>query len=111
MLSQAAIDTGRHIIGGSIPESDPSDRSKVYNTMTVWNPNGQSSVTLPPLSTNPPSADSPGEMIAKYRKMHLYDVDIPGGITMRESDVISPGSSPLVVRFRELRTYKHSTHP
>lgn len=31
----------------------------------------------------------------------MYDVDIPGGITMKESDVISPGSQVLVVDFRQ----------
>jgi hypothetical protein len=40
MLSQAAIETGRHIIGGSIPELDEKDSAKVYNTMTVWDPQG-----------------------------------------------------------------------
>jgi predicted amidohydrolase len=40
-------------------------------------------------------------MMAKYRKIHLYDVDIPGGITIRESDVIRPGSKPTVIHFRE----------
>lgn len=39
-------------------------------------------------------------MIGKYRKMHLFDVDIPGGITMFESDVITPGSQPVVIRFQ-----------
>ncbi|ORY32900.1 carbon-nitrogen hydrolase [Naematelia encephala] len=79
MLSDAAIQTGIYIIGGSIPERDLTDDTKVYNTMTVWDPQGR--------------------MIGKYRKMHLYDVDIPGGITMRESDVISPGSEPTVMKF------------
>jgi predicted amidohydrolase len=41
-----------------------------------------------------------GRLMGKYRKIHLYDVDIPGGISMRESDVISPGSQPFVIKFR-----------
>lgn len=35
--------------------------------------------------------DPGGEVIATYRKIHLFDVDIPGGMTYRESNVISPG--------------------
>lgn len=30
-------------------------------------------------------------MIAKFRKMHLFDIDIPGGITFKESDVLCGG--------------------
>lgn len=32
-------------------------------------------------------------MIAKYRKMHLFDIDIPGGITFKESDILSSGNA------------------
>lgn len=56
--------------GGSIVERDGSEH---YNTTLVFSPEG--------------------EVIAKYRKMHLFDVDVPGGIGYRESDSISPGSS------------------
>lgn len=45
---------------------------KVYNTCTIWNPKG--------------------DMIGKYRKMHLFDIDIPNGITFKESDILSSGS-------------------
>lgn len=30
-------------------------------------------------------------MIAKYRKSHLFDIDIPGKMTYKESDTFSPG--------------------
>jgi nitrilase len=39
-----------------------------------------------------------GDEIAKYRKMHLFDVDAPGGVSYRESDTISRGE--------EVVTYK-----
>ncbi|KAI5736136.1 hypothetical protein M8J76_000330 [Diaphorina citri] len=58
------------LVGGSIPELD---NDKVYNAATVWNPQG--------------------ELIAKHRKVHLFDIAIPGGITFKESDVLSPGNS------------------
>ena len=35
--------------------------------------------------------DHTGERIARYRKIHLFDVEIPGGKSYRESDTISPG--------------------
>lgn len=41
MLSKTAIEVQRYIIGGSIPELDPANSTKIYNTMTVWDPKGQ----------------------------------------------------------------------
>jgi len=35
--------------------------------------------------------DNHGEKIARYRKIHLFDVEIPGGKSYRESDTISSG--------------------
>ncbi|XP_076054632.1 omega-amidase NIT2 [Oratosquilla oratoria] len=69
-LSKAAKEHGVYIVGGSIPESADN---KVYNTCTVWNPQG--------------------EMIAKHRKIHLFDIDVPGGITFKESETLSAGHS------------------
>ncbi|WWC67418.1 uncharacterized protein I206_101326 [Kwoniella pini CBS 10737] len=81
MLSKAAIDTGCWIIGGSMPEKAadaPAEGFRVWNTLTVWN--------------------AEGCMVAKYRKHHLYNVDVPGAITVRESDVITPGDTPIIVK-------------
>ncbi len=33
-----------------------------------------------------------GDEIARYRKIHLFDVDVPGGVSYRESATISAGS-------------------
>ncbi|XP_044264279.1 omega-amidase NIT2 [Tribolium madens] len=68
MLSEAAKKHSIYIIGGTFPEREDN---KLYNTCTVWNPNG--------------------DMIAKFRKMHLFDIDIPGGITFKESDILCSG--------------------
>lgn len=68
-LSVAAKEHGVYIVGGSIPERDGD---KLYNTCTVWNPKG--------------------DMIANHRKVHLFDISVPGGITFRESDSLSPGN-------------------
>lgn len=68
-LSKCARENNIFIVGGSIPESEGS---RLYNTSTVWNPQG--------------------ELIAKHRKIHLFDIDIPGKITFKESDALSPGN-------------------
>lgn len=36
--------------------------------------------------------DPAGEVIAKYRKIHLFDVEIPGGKRYLESETITPGN-------------------
>jgi len=69
-LREVAKSSKVFLIGGSIPERE-SD--KLYNTLTVWSPDG--------------------ELLQTHRKMHLFDIDIPGKITFRESDVLSPGNS------------------
>lgn len=68
MLSKAAKENQIYLVGGTFPEIE---NNKFYNTCTVWGPEGN--------------------LLAKYRKMHLFDIDIPGGITFKESDVLSPG--------------------
>lgn len=37
--------------------------------------------------------DPAGTIIASYRKIHLFDVEIPGGLCYRESDLITPGDA------------------
>src|SRR5690606_23112089 len=36
--------------------------------------------------------DPTGTIRAAYRKMHLFDVDLPGQVTVRESDARIPGA-------------------
>ncbi|PIK32904.1 putative omega-amidase NIT2 isoform X4, partial [Apostichopus japonicus] len=43
-------------------------------------------------TTLPQFFDPEGKMIAKHRKMHLFDIDIPGKIKFKESEVLHPGS-------------------
>lgn len=69
-LVKSAKENGIFLIGGSIPEKDGD---KIYNTCTVFNPNG--------------------EMIAKHRKVHLFDIDVPGKIRFQESETLSPGNT------------------
>merc|ERR1711935_627875 len=34
-----------------------------------------------------------GVVVAKHRKVHLFDINVPGGITFFESETLSPGST------------------
>ncbi|XP_060525333.1 omega-amidase NIT2 [Cylas formicarius] len=69
MLSRSARENQIYLVGGTLPEVE---EKKFYNTCTVWNPEGK--------------------LIAKYRKVHLFDIDISGGITFKESDVLHAGN-------------------
>lgn len=72
MLAAEAKAHGIFLIGGSIPERDESD-GRLYNTCLVYGPQG--------------------ELLAKHRKVHLFDIDIPGLITFQESKTLSAGDS------------------
>ncbi|ESO89486.1 hypothetical protein LOTGIDRAFT_179029 [Lottia gigantea] len=69
-LSQAAKDNQVFLVGGSIPESE---NGKLYNTSTIFNPQG--------------------ELIGKHRKVHLFDIDVPGKIRFQESEVLTAGNT------------------
>jgi predicted amidohydrolase len=53
------------------------DTEKCYNTSVVYAPTG--------------------ERLSSYRKIHLFDVDIPGGMSIAESDRVVPGGDAVVV--------------
>ncbi|PON71744.1 Carbon-nitrogen hydrolase [Parasponia andersonii] len=74
MLSEAARLLKITIVGGSIPERSGD---KLYNTCCVF------------------GAD--GKLKAKHRKIHLFDIDIPGKITFVESKTLTAGQSPTIV--------------
>ena len=73
VLRELACTLKCHIHIGSFLEKD---EDRIYNTAVVFN--------------------TSGEMIARYRKIHLFDVEIPGGKKFLESDTISPGSELAV---------------
>ena len=74
MLSRLARELSVYIIGGSIPELDGD---ALYNTCYILG--------------------REGEILGKHRKMHLFDIDVEGGISMRESDSLTAGSGITVV--------------
>jgi deaminated glutathione amidase len=76
-LAALARDLRVHIVAGSILERVPG-QDKVFNTSTVFN--------------------QQGELIARYRKLHLFDVDIPGQVSIRESDTRVRGAETVIVR-------------
>lgn len=49
-----------------------------------------------------------GEIMGKYRKMHLFDIDIPGGITFKESDTLSAGNSLTILGKLQSRRQRSS---
>ncbi|HEX7181250.1 MAG TPA: carbon-nitrogen hydrolase family protein [Thermoanaerobaculia bacterium] len=66
---------GIHLLLGSYNEkSDEADRC--YNTSVLFSPEG--------------------EILATYRKMHLFDVDVPGGVRFAESATCKPGDAVTV---------------
>jgi deaminated glutathione amidase len=67
---------GITLVGGSITERREG-REKLSNTSLVFDPEG--------------------ELVATYRKIHLFDVDV-GGHRYRESDAEEPGEEPVVAR-------------
>jgi len=67
---------GITLVGGSITERREG-REKLSNTSLVFDPDG--------------------ELVALYRKIHLFDVDV-GGLRYRESDAEEPGEEPVVAR-------------
>ncbi|SCU83290.1 LADA_0C10594g1_1 [Lachancea dasiensis] len=79
-LSELAREHKVTLVGGTIPELEPSNNS-VYNTCLIF--------------------DESGSLIARHRKMHLFDVDIPGGITFKESDTLTGGNSCTTVDIPE----------
>ncbi|HEV7554498.1 MAG TPA: carbon-nitrogen hydrolase family protein, partial [Kofleriaceae bacterium] len=68
---------GIWIVGGGLPELVPGDTKRTYNTLAVIDP--------------------AGKLAARYRKIHLFDVDIPGGAVLRESDATAAGDELVTV--------------
>lgn len=74
MLSAAAAQHGIVLVGGSIPERDGT---RIYNTCYVYGRRGQ--------------------RLGRHRKLHLFDIDIPGAITFKESETLTGGDAVTVV--------------
>lgn len=79
-LSAMASESKVYLIGGSIPEWSP-ETQKYYNTSLVFSPHGG--------------------LIGTHRKAHLFDIDIPGKIAFKESEVLSAGNKVTIIDLPE----------
>lgn len=68
-LQQTAREFGIYLLGGSYPM--PAGNNKNYNRSILFGPKGK--------------------QLALYDKIHLFDVDLPGGESYKESDYVKPG--------------------
>lgn len=71
LMGRLARELEIHLLAGSITEHVPGE-AKRYNTSVLIGPDGK--------------------RLAVYRKIHLFDVDLPGRVTIKESDVKIPGA-------------------
>jgi predicted amidohydrolase len=75
-FAAAARELGMWVVAGSFHETGP-DPAHTYNTTPVF--------------------DRGGNLAGSYRKIHLYDVEIPGRVSYRESASVAAGSEPTVI--------------
>ncbi len=73
-LSSLAAKYEIYLSAGSVPETD--EQGHIFNTAYVF--------------------DRSGKQIAKHRKMHLFDIDVEGGQSFKESDTLTPGNQVTV---------------
>lgn len=76
-LSELARRHAIHLVGGGMPEQS-EDAAKPFNTSVCFGPNG--------------------ELVASYRKVHLFDVELKDGASYKESATTTPGTTPVVTR-------------
>lgn len=80
-LAKLADELGVHLLVGGLAEQawlpdGTLDPQRCHNTSVLYGPSG--------------------DRLGVYRKIHLFDVDIPGGLTIAESNSIAAGSEVVV---------------
>ena len=73
-LSDLAQELDVYVVGGSIPEKEGKS---IYNTSYIFS--------------------REGDVLGRHRKMHLFDIDVEGGIQFKESDTLVAGENVTVV--------------
>jgi predicted amidohydrolase len=73
-MQELARATGTWLLLGGFPERGAGN--KIRNSAVLLDPSGA--------------------VVSVYRKMHLFDVDVPGGRSFRESEAIEAGGAPVV---------------
>jgi deaminated glutathione amidase len=71
-----AGELGIHLLLGSFAERNSSDSGRCYNTSVLFGPGGK--------------------RLAAYRKIHLFDVDLPPDVCFQESATVAPGKDLAV---------------
>lgn len=74
MLKEVAREKRIYLVGGSIPEREGD---QVYNTSFTFGPEGN--------------------LLGRYRKVHLFDVNLPGGPRIKESSTVGYGEDLTVI--------------
>lgn len=74
-FSTLAAELGIHLLLGSFNQAS-DDPARCYNTSVLFGPGGS--------------------RLAVYRKLHLFDVEVPGGVSFRESDTALAGDEVTV---------------
>lgn len=76
-MSQLAIEQRVTLVAGSIAERvTVADTHSVYNTSLLFGPDGA--------------------LLARYRKIHLFEIDLPGKVSFCEADMMQAGSDIVV---------------
>lgn len=78
-LVAAAREAGVYLVAGGMPEAS-GDRDRPFNTSLLLAPDGA--------------------VVARYRKVHLFDVDLPDGTKLLESGATSAGDEPVAATVR-----------
>ncbi len=73
-MAEISRDKQIHLVAGSIPELS---QGNIYNTSFFFN--------------------AKGAILGFHRKMHLFDIDVPGKIFFKESDTLTAGEKITVI--------------
>jgi len=81
-LREIARENSVHLFAGGMPERS-TDPMRPFNTHAVFDPSGS--------------------LVARYRKMHLFDVDLADGTRLRESDATHAGAAPSTLDLNDVK--------
>jgi len=77
LMARLSRELDIYLLAGSFLEEIPTSQ-KAYNTSLFFDPKGK--------------------LLGRYRKIHLFDVDLKGGVSTRESDTRDPGQEIVVAQ-------------
>jgi predicted amidohydrolase len=78
-VSSIARERAVFVLAGGMPEKS-GEGERPFNTSVLFAPNGA--------------------LLARYRKIHLFDVDLPDGTTLKESNACRPGEETSIAEVR-----------